>query len=125
MILATYQYGIFAIIGGQFINCIFFTLINGFFIRKYCDYPYKEQILDILPILIAAMIMYFTGKSLEPLLVNIHPIIRLIYQILLSIIFYLFYCSIFRISAMKYAVKIINNKTNFTFPLFLKKWFSI
>ncbi len=56
-ILATYQFGLMAIIVGQVIVSFFIYLIDVHYNKKYFGYPIKEQVKDIFPFLFSSSVM--------------------------------------------------------------------
>lgn len=100
-IVIAIPYGIWALLIFQAVNSVLVYFINSFFSGRFIAYPVKEQLKDILPILIlnisVGVFVYFLNKGLS----GFSDIVQLIAGFLSGAIFIYLLASLFKMDALK------------------------
>lgn len=110
------SYGVYAIAIGQVISGVIATFINAYPNKKLLNYSYKEQLMDILPSLLIAVIMGSIIYTFNYLILK--PILIFLLQIILGIVIYIGLARVFKFEIFEYLVITIKelmrtrNKTN-------------
>ena len=102
------QFGVYGIALGGLASGILFTLINAYPNRTLLDYPYLDQIRDILPSLLLSLIMGAAVWALTLLPLGVVPL--LVLQIVAGSILYFGMAALFRLECFSYAVQLIRNR---------------
>lgn len=100
LILVLVPFGIYAIMYGTIIASCISLWIVSFYVKKYIGYTNKEMFRDLLPTFISSIIMMicvlFAGKFVQ----NIF--LKLVVEILIGIIVYVFFSDFFKIDSFFY-----------------------
>lgn len=83
--------------------------MNAYINRKLLNYRLFEQLFDILPVTVFALIM-FAVVYVVGLILPFSPFVSLIIQVLTGAVIYLALCFVFKIKSLKLVVNIIKNK---------------
>ena len=110
MLLISMPYGVLAMAYGAFIIEIFGQLINTYPNKKLLDYPYFEQIKDIMPGIILACIMGCLIKFIDLLMLN--DVVSLSIQIITGIIVYIFLSYLLKLESFVYLLNFIRKGTD-------------
>tara|TARA_Y100001958_G_scaffold97167_1_gene66970 strand:- start:11927 stop:13375 length:1449 start_codon:yes stop_codon:yes gene_type:complete len=108
-ILLTYQSGIKTMIIGQVVVYSLSYLLNIYFTSKFISYNFFEQIIDIFPSFILAVIMAYCIHLFTFIQIN-NQFLLLIIQVTAAIILYISLCIIFKISSFFELYNIVKNK---------------
>ncbi len=95
VLLATYRYGVCAILSGQIITSFINFIPNSYFSSKLLGYGIKEQVRDFLPILVITSAVAFIGWSTLTLFSN-SIIAGAIFSSVLMVIVYVFSVFVFQ-----------------------------
>jgi O-antigen/teichoic acid export membrane protein len=91
VLMITSGMNMLAIAVGSTIVSIFSTLLTFFPNKKYLKYNIKEQIIDILPVVVCTAIMYMGIRYIPDL--HFSPVLALLVQVIVGIVIYLL-CSV-------------------------------
>lgn len=108
-VAVTWRWGIEAIICGQIILSIVAYYLNSYYTGKLINYPFKEQLLDIVPYLAISAAMGF-GVFLVQYLPTSNDVLLLISQVLTGSSLYITLSCVFKPSAFAEALEILRNK---------------
>lgn len=108
-LVLTLPYGVLVMAIGQIIVAIISTFINAYPNQKLLDYKYIEQIKDILPNLIIALIMFISVYSIKYLNIN-NNYLMLFTQVSVGIIMYVGLVCICKLESYEYLKKMLKNK---------------
>lgn len=97
-IAITLRWGISAMISGMIVISIFFLYLNGYYSEILIGYSVREQLHDLFPNLIVAILMGFALYAVG-LLSFPNPLAMLIVQICFGILVYIGLCRLFRLAA--------------------------
>ncbi len=97
-IVITYRWGISAMIYGQLVISFFSYYLNAYYNTKLIDYSLLEQISDLCPYLLTAVIMTVAIYGITYLPIN-NPSLLLIGQTISGFALYLTLCHIFKLTA--------------------------
>jgi len=108
-IVVTFRYGISAMIIGHSIVSMVIYYYNSIYAKNFIDYPFSEQLIDILP---TAVIAVITGALLFfiKLLPFPNQLFLLFVQITVGAGFYLLISRLFRLSALNDLIEITKDK---------------
>lgn len=95
VLLATFRYGIYAILIGQITTSFINYIPNSYFSSKILNYSIKEQVSDFLPMLIIASVVAYLGRSVS-ILFEDSLIISIILSSVLMLLCYIFFIFIFQ-----------------------------
>lgn len=110
MLLISMPYGVLAMAYSALIIEIFGQLINTYPNKKLLDYPYFEQIKDIMPGIILACIMGCLIKFIDLLMLN--DVVSLFIQIITGIIVYIFLSYLLKLESFVYLLNFIRKGTD-------------
>lgn len=108
-ILLTYQSGIKTMIVGQVVVYSLSYLLNIYFTSKFIGYNYFEQITDIIPSFILAVVMAYCIHLFTFIQIDSHFLL-LIIQVTAAIILYILLCIIFKVSSFFELYNIVKSK---------------
>ena len=108
VLIITVPHGVYTMAIGQVIVTIISTMINAFPNRKLLNYNYFEQVKDILPNLLIAILMFIVVYPIKYLIDN--TILLLTIQIIVGAIIYIALMNIFKVEAFNYLLDIIEKK---------------
>jgi O-antigen/teichoic acid export membrane protein len=113
-IAITWRWGIMAMITGQLIISFFSYFLNAYYNKKLLNYSFLEQVKDIFPYFMNALLMGAGVYSINYMPIQ-NQIILLVIQILTGGTIYILLCQIFRLSVFlefqQMAVKRLSFKT--------------
>jgi O-antigen/teichoic acid export membrane protein len=109
IIFISYRFGVYGILVGQICSSIICYLPNSYFSAKLIGYSVREQLSDILPILLLAFVSALTGY-LSIQYTSSQPILKLVFSLTAGIMTYLFTANIFRFSALMMAKDLFKKK---------------
>ncbi len=92
--------GVFAIAIGSVVGGIVASFINAMPNKKLLDYSYTEQILDVFPSLVAAIVMGFVVFFVS--FMGLHVIFQILVQIIVGAIVYLSIAHVFKFESYVY-----------------------
>lgn len=107
LLLITMKFGPLAIAYGMLASSICSQIINSWPNRKILDYKYYQQLVDILPAVVLAVIMGGIISLIE--LLNVAPVFTLIIQILLGVVVYFGGSKVFKIDSLTYLRNVVYN----------------
>ncbi len=109
-ILVGFQFGIMGLIWSSVFSSFLSLLINTHYSSRLIDYSTKNQLSDMLPILLSAsltfLVMYYSAQSLN----DYHQIIQIAFASLMGILFYLLIHSFFKASPLYALLTMIKNR---------------
>lgn len=108
VLIITVPHGVYIMAIGQVIVTIISTMINAFPNRKLLNYNYFEQVKDILPNLLIAILMFIVVYPIKYLIDN--TILLLTIQIIVGAIIYIALMNIFKVEAFNYLFDIIEKR---------------
>ena len=108
VLIITVPHGVYTMAIGQIIVTIISTMINAFPNRKLLNYNYFEQVKDILPNLLIAILMFIVVYPIKYLIDN--TILLLTIQIIVGAIIYIALMNIFKVEAFNYLFDIIEKR---------------
>lgn len=108
VLIITVPHGVYTMAIGQVIVTIISTMINAFPNRKLLNYNYFEQVKDILPNLLIAILMFIVVYPIKYLIDN--TILLLTIQIIVGAIIYIALMNIFKVEAFNYLFDIIEKR---------------
>ena len=108
VLIITVPHGVYTMAIGQVIVTIISTMINAFPNRKLLNYNYFEQVKDILPNLLIAILMFIVVYPIKYLIDN--TILLLTIQIIVGAIIYIALMNIFKVEAFNYLFDIIKKR---------------
>lgn len=108
VLIITVPHGVYIMAIGQVIVTIISTMINAFPNRKLLNYNYFEQVKDILPNLLIAILMFIVVYPIKYLIDN--TILLLTIQIIVGAIIYIALMNIFKVEAFNYLFDIIKKR---------------
>ena len=108
VLIITVPHGVYTMAIGQVIVTIICTMINAFPNRKLLNYNYFEQVKDILPNLLIAILMFIVVYPIKYLIDN--TILLLTIQIIVGAIIYIALMNIFKVEAFNYLFDIIKKR---------------
>lgn len=108
-IAVTWRWGIEAMIYGQIFLSIVAYYLNSYYTGKLINYPFKEQILDLVPYLAISAAMGF-GIFLVKYLPTSSNVVLLISQVLIGVSLYIALSCIFKPSAFAETLEILKGK---------------
>lgn len=82
------QYGIWALLSFQAVNILFEYFVNSYYSGKFIQYPIKEQLIDLLPIIVLGLSMGVVIYSIDNLIFNLSDFIRLCLGMFSGLCFY-------------------------------------
>lgn len=101
VILISFQWGIYGLLYGHVFLSIFALVINSYYSGKYIDYNFTEQLRDILPsilyAIITSIIVYFMDNIYESL--NFSDVLRLLLGFLIGFLLFGIITYLFRINS--------------------------
>lgn len=107
ILLITLPMGLIPMAIGQVVSGILSTFINSYPNKKLLNYSYFEQIKDICPSLVIAIIMGLVTYSV--VFLNLSSIITLLIQVVVGIAVYIFLSILFKLECFKYLIETIND----------------
>ena len=108
VLLVSMRYGVMAIAASQILTSIISTFINAFPNQKLLKYKYTDQIRDMLPSFLLALLM---GGLIYPVKCFVKSKILLIgVQVILGAIVYVAGAKLFRNDSFVYLISIVNNR---------------
>ena len=108
VLLVSMRYGVMAIAASQILTSIISTFINAFPNQKLLKYKYTDQIRDMLPSFLLALLM---GGLIYPVKCFVESKILLIgVQVILGAIVYVAGAKLFRNDSFVYLISIVNNR---------------
>ena len=96
-IAITWRWGIIAIIYGQIVLSVLSYILNSYFTRYLINYPIEEQLKDILPALILALIMGFTLYYIPVAILPTNVLLVLVLKIIIGAMIYILLSYLFRV----------------------------
>lgn len=108
VLIITIPHGVYAMAVGQVIVTIISTMINAFPNYKLLSYSYFEQIKDVLPNLLIAILMFIIVYPIKCLINNV--ILLLTVQIIVGVVIYIIFMKVFKVEAFNYLLDIINKR---------------
>ena len=96
VLLFTARKGVMAIVMGQVLCSFVGSTLDLFFAGRIIHYPLKEQVKDILPYFLAALVMAIAGFSVPPLLVQSYSLL-LGMQIIFSVFTFVVVSTMFKL----------------------------
>lgn len=107
ILFITLEHGPFVIAIGLAVFSLMGTFINSFPNVKLLDYSYKEQVNDILPSFILALIM---GACIYPIrFIKIPDLMLVFLQAIVGVVIYIFFSKLFNQESFYYVINTINN----------------
>lgn len=100
LILATISFGIYALAIGVIIGSVISVFINSYPNKHLFNYGYKEQIRDVLPIMLISVIMGAIVYSVSFFTINIY--IQLLLQLILGLLSYIALSILFNLESYGY-----------------------
>ena len=94
ILFLTYRISIWAIIWGGTISTVIMTAVIAYTSKKYSGYGYRDQVRDLIPILLGCAVMGVPVYCLNFL--SLPDIIKLTLQVALGIIVYVLYSMVFK-----------------------------
>lgn len=108
VLVISVRFGVIAIALGVLLTGIISSFINGYPNKKLLNYGYMEQMKDIIPSITLSVIM---GLTIYPIIkLEIGDIYKIIIQVLLGLITYIFLSYIFKLECFIYILKILKIK---------------
>lgn len=102
IVILTARYGVWMICVGSFVSSIVSQIVNAWPNKKLLKYSYLEQLKDIIPTLVIALIMaivvFFLGKYIE------NTVLAFIVQIIVGVIVYIGESILFHIDSFEYII---------------------
>lgn len=105
------KWGIIGLLWARVINSYLAYFINSFYSGKLINYPVKEQLSDIYPYMISAILMAFV-LFLIASYIHLNYVAILIIQITVGIMIYYLITKAFHLEALLEIISIANNKLN-------------
>lgn len=102
IILLTYKHGIIIFCYGAVLTSLISSLINIFPSKKLFNYSYKEQFLDLIPIV---SLTFIVGVFIQQINFFESPLLVILSKTLIGIIMYVSLAFIFKIKALFYIIK--------------------
>lgn len=109
-IFVGFQFGIMGLIWSSVFSSVISLLINTHYSSRLIDYSTKNQLLDMLPILLSAGLIFFVMYFSAQLLNDYHQIAQITFASLTGILFYLLVHSFFRTSPLYALLTMIKNR---------------
>lgn len=107
ILLSTIKYGVLAMAYSLVIASIFNQIINSWPNKKLMNYSYIEQMKDILPAIILSVI---SGVCILPInLLEIHYVLKLVIQIIIAPIIYIFLSKVFKLEVFNYMINMLKS----------------
>ncbi|MDU5107881.1 lipopolysaccharide biosynthesis protein, partial [Clostridium sp.] len=100
ILIISMSFGVYAIALGGLLSGILSSFINAYPNSKLLNYSYKEQVKDIMPSLILAIIMGIASYSI--LLFKLSPYITLLIQVSLGAVVYISLAKLFKLECYQY-----------------------
>ena len=110
VVLCTLFMGVKAMACGVLIQGMICLLINSFPNRKLCNYPFGEQLMDILPSFLLAVFMGAAVSALS--FIRLHNIATLLLQIFSGVIIYMGGSLLLRMKPFVYLISIVKRVRN-------------
>lgn len=107
VLILTIPYGIYVMTIFQVIVAIISVLINAYPNKKLLDYNLREQVRDLLPMLLISFVMFLIVYSLNYL--SIPAILLLFIQILIGGVIYIGLSKLFNLEPFNYLIKMIKD----------------
>ena len=104
VLLLVVKISVYAIVLAMTILCGFFSIVNAFPNIKLLNYSIKEQVIDVLPSTIMAILMGICISMFSFL--NLEPLTLMIVQFIAGVIIYLGFSAITKNSEFKYIMRI-------------------
>ena len=105
LLIATMWFGVFAMACSLLVSTLTSMIINSWPNRTLLGYSFKEQIIDIVPSILCAVIMGVVISSVS--IFNFGNIITLVIQVLLGIVVYIVLSWFFKLDELKYLIEIV------------------
>ncbi len=109
-IIATFPFGIWPLLIFQVCYKIFVYFFNGYFTGGYINYPVKEQLIDVIPIIGLSLGMGLLVFGLDLLIRDWTDLLRLVTGVLLSFSFYFTVAKYTHLSTFEETIKIVNER---------------
>lgn len=110
ILLISIPFGIHAIALGTAISALIAALVNIYPNSKLLNYSYIEQFKDIFPIIITSLLMGVLVNVINGW--DIEVIFKLVLQIIVGLMFYLFISKLFRIESLDYLIDTLKDFKN-------------
>src|SRR5690606_17647505 len=107
------KFGIWVIVLFQAVNPLFAYLLNSYYTGRFINYPVREQLWDVFPVLFLNFVLGIGVWILNYNLSGISDWLRLILGFGLGIIFYLFLSKITKLPPFMDAFKLLQSKIPF------------
>jgi len=109
MILTTIRFGIIGLVWGQLISSILGFFVNSYYSKMFLDYSAWQQIRDIFPLIICALIAGIFVWGLDFLLKGAHDGLRLLAGMVAGATIYILQISLFKSEIFKQYKLILTN----------------
>lgn len=109
MIIATYRFGIFAMVLGQMVTSMFSVVLNAYYNGEFIRYPVWEQLRDLFPTIgistLMAAVVWLVGRiGIES------DLIRLCLQVICGATAYILMCNIVKLDGYQESVTILRER---------------
>lgn len=111
LLLLTIRFGVEAMAYSLLISSVFSQIINAWPNRQLLDYGYIEQLKDIIPSIILAVIMGLVISLFA--LLNLSNIATLVLQVFAGVVIYVYGSSMLKIDSFKYLYDMMTNRKHF------------
>ena len=105
LLIVTMWFGVFAMACSLLVSTMTSMIINSWPNRTLLRYSFKEQIIDIVPSILCAVIMGVVISSVS--IFDFGNIITLVIQVLLGIVVYIVLSWLFKLDELKYLIEIV------------------
>lgn len=105
MIIVTVPMGLYAMAFGQIVTGVIASFINAYPNKKLLGYSYFEQIKDLLPTILIAVIMGMVVYFISYLPLN--NLLILLLQCIMGIVIYILLSYIFKINSFRYIISVL------------------
>lgn len=105
LLIVTMWFGVFAMACSLLVSTMTSMIINSWPNRTLLRYSFKEQIVDIVPSILCAVIMGVVISSVS--IFDFGNIITLVIQVLLGIVVYIVLSWLFKLDELKYLIEIV------------------
>ena len=105
VLIITLPHGLMTMMVGRCVATVISSFINAYPNRKLLNYSYMEQLKDIAPSFFISIVM--AGAILPITLLQIHPLLQMIIQVVLGVAVYFGLAKLFRLECLEYLVKTV------------------